>query len=92
VTNQDILQALLTGRTPIDLEADGCYEEPTIYQDNTTLIKNCDLVNKLTDVVITYDFDDRTETVDREVIKNLLTTDENGLYTLDKNKIEAIYQ
>ncbi len=89
VTNQDILQALLTGRTPIDLEADGCYEEPTIYQDNTTLIKNCDLVNKLTDVVITYDFDDRTETVDREVIKNLLTTDENGIYTLDKNKIEA---
>ena len=39
VTNQDILQALLTGRTPIDLEADGCYEEPTIYQDNIGYIE-----------------------------------------------------
>ncbi len=88
-TTQDIIQALLTGRTPIDLEADGCYKEPSIYQDNETLVKNCDLINKLTDVIITYDFDDRTETVDREVIQNWLTTDENGLYTLDKTQIEA---
>ena len=53
------------------------------------MTKNCDLINKLTDVVITYDFDDCTETVDRDMIKNWLTTDENGLYTLDKKQIEA---
>ena len=39
--------------------------------------------------MITYDFDDCTETVDRDMIKNWLTTDENGLYTLDKKQIEA---
>lgn len=39
--------------------------------------------------MITYDFDDRTETVDRDMIKNWLTIDENGLYTLDKKQIEA---
>ncbi len=73
----------------VDLEADGCYKEPKVYQSDETLTKNCDLINKLTDVVITYDFDDCTETVDRDMIKNWLTTDENGLYTLDKKQIEA---
>ena len=88
-TSQDIIDALVTGRTPVDLEADGCYKEPKVYQSDETLTKNCDLINKLTDVVITYDFDDCTETVDRDMIKNWLTTDENGLYTLDKKQIEA---
>ena len=88
-TSQDIIDALVTGRTPVDLETDGCYKEPKVYQSDETLTKNCDLINKLTDVVITYDFDDCTETVDRDMIKNWLTTDENGLYTLDKKQIEA---
>ena len=86
-TSQDIIDALVTGRTPVDLEADGCYKEPKVYQSDETLTKNCELINKLTDVVITYDFDDSTETVDRDVIKNWITTDENGLYTLDKKQI-----
>jgi vancomycin resistance protein YoaR len=88
-TNKDIIDALVTGRTPIDLEADGCYKDPKVYQNDKILVKNCELINKLTDVVITYDFDDRTETVDRDTIKNWLTTDENGLYILDQKQIEA---
>ena len=88
-TKQVIIQALLTGKTVVDLEADDCYKKPSVYQNDEMLVKNCEQANKLTDVVVTYDFDDRTETVDKEVIKNWLTTDENGLYTLDKNQIEA---
>ena len=88
-TNKDIIDALVTGRTPINLETDGCYKEPKVYQNDKTLVKNCELINKLTDVVITYDFDDRTETVDRDIIKNWLTTDENGLYILDQKQTEA---
>ena len=88
-TKQVIIQALLTGKTVVDLEADDCYKKPSVYQNDEMLVKNCEQANKLTDVIVTYDFDDRTETVDKEVIKNWLTTDENGLYTLDKNQIEA---
>ena len=88
-TTQDIIDALVTGRTPVNLEKDGCYKKPKVYQNDEILNKNCELINKLTDVVITYDFDDRTETVDREIIRNWMTTDENGLYTLDKKQIEA---
>ena len=32
--------------------------EPKVYQSEETLTKNCDLINKLTDVVITYDLTD----------------------------------
>ena len=31
------MDALVTGRTPaVNLEADGCYKEPTVYQSDET--------------------------------------------------------
>ena len=41
-TSQDIRDALVTGRTPVDLEADGCYKERRVYQsiDETLTIVN----------------------------------------------------
>ena len=53
------------------------------------LIRNCEQINKLTDVVITYDFDDRTETVDKEVIRGWLKKNKKGNYTLDKKQVSA---
>ena len=35
------------------------------------LTKDCEQMNDLTDVVVTYDFSDRKETVDRSVIKGM---------------------
>lgn len=88
-TEQVLIQAFLTGRTAVDLEADGCYKKPAVYQDDEMLIKNCEQVNKLTDVVVTYDFDDRTETVDRDVIKGWLAKDEAGNYVLDEDQMAS---
>lgn len=31
-TSQDIIDALVTGRTPVDLETDGCYKEPKVIR------------------------------------------------------------
>ena len=56
--------------------------KPTVYADDLT--KDCQQMNELTDVVVTYDFSDRKETVDRSVIKNWLTKDENDDLVLDK--------
>ena len=53
-----------------------------MYTDDLT--KDCQQMNELTDVVVTYDFSDRKETVDRSVIKNWLTKDENDDLVLDK--------
>ena len=88
-TKQVIIQALLTGKTVVDLEADDCYKKPSVYQNDEMLVKNCEQANKLTDVVVTYDFDDRTETVDRDVIKGWLTKNDAGDYVLDQNQMAS---
>ena len=88
-TSQAVIQAFVTGQTSLDLEAEGCYKEPAVRQDDEMLIRNCEQINKLTDVVITYDFDDRTETVDKEVIRDWLKKNKKGDYTLDKKQVSA---
>ena len=65
-----VVQCALLGETRLNLEEAGCYKKPSVYQNDENLKKDCDRLNKLTDVVITYDFADKTETVDRSVIKN----------------------
>lgn len=82
---EDIREAVTTGRTVADLEADGCYTDPEVYAED--LAKDCQQMNELTDVVVTYDFSDRKETIDRSVLKDWLTRDENNDLILD---IEAV--
>ncbi len=92
-TLNTIRQAVAGKETSVDLEAAGCYISPAVSQDDETLNKQLEQINKLTDVVITYDFDDRTETVDRDIIKEWLVLDEEENYTLDKEKVAAyVYQ
>ena len=84
-----IKEAMITGKTSVNLEEEGIYKKPSIYRDNEQLIENCEQVNTFMDVIITYDFADRTETVDRDLMKNWLTRDANGDYTLDDRLIAA---
>lgn len=86
---EEIVRALTTGDPVVDLEEDGCYANPSVYADDEQLVRDCKQMNELTDVVITYDFDDRKETVNREVIRQWLTRDENGDLILDRKKIAA---
>ena len=74
---------------PLLPDRSAIHKKPSVYQNDEMLVKNCEQINKLTDVVITYDFDDRTETVDRETIKNWLKKDKKGNYTLDKKQVTA---
>ncbi len=87
--DETILRAVTSGDTVVNLEEDGCYDNPSVYADDERLIKDCEQMNELTDVVITYDFGDRKETVDRTVIREWLSRDENGALILDKEKISA---
>ena len=81
----DIKEAVTTGRTVANLEEDDCYINPSVYAENLT--KDCQQMNDLTDVVVTYDFSDRKESVNRAVIKEWLTRNENGDLVLDKTAI-----
>lgn len=84
---KDISNAVTTGITLVNLEVDGCYINPTVYGDELT--EDCKQMNELTDVVITYDFSDRKETVDRTLIKEWLSRDEDGNLMLDRDAIAS---
>lgn len=88
-TRKSIIKAFCSGQTELNLEGAGCYKRPKVYQDDALLIQNCQVMNTLTDVIITYDFDDRTETVDESLIKNWITADEEGRYVLDQTQVLA---
>ena len=73
-----IRAAVSAGDTTVNLEKKDCYKKPSVYKDDKTLKKDCDQMNKLTSCVITYDFSDRSEQLDRNTIKDWLTKDEKG--------------
>lgn len=82
-----LTKAMVTGETYVNLEQEACYQKPYLYRDDPQLIQNCSRMNQLCEIVVTYDFADRTETVDRSVIKDWFTVDENGDVILDPKKV-----
>lgn len=88
-----IRQAVAEKETAVNLEEEDCYVNPSVTQDDENLVKQLEQITKLTDVEITYDFGDRTETVNKDIIKEWLTLDEENNYTLDEEKVAAyVYQ
>ena len=87
---EDIKNAVTTGRTVANLEEDGCYINPTVYADDLT--KDCQQMNELTDVVVTYDFSDRKETVDRSVIKNWLQRTKMMIWCWIRRLLQIIFR
>ena len=87
-----IIDAIDSGKTEINLEELGCYLKPSVYQDNESLIAERDILNKYLQTNLTYDFGDRTETVDASLVKNWLVEDENGQWTIDETKVEEYIQ
>lgn len=76
--------AIRQWKKEVNLEDSECYIDAG-YVDEKTLQENCDLLNSISDTIITYDFGDRKETIDIDVItENFL--DEN--YAISINKIK----
>ena len=73
----------------VNLEEQGCYQEPAVLRDDEKLNRDCEQMNRLTDTVITYDFADRTEVLDRDTLKDWLIRDSEGEYTIDRTRVAA---
>lgn len=80
-------EAALENVTTVNLVEEGCYITPSVYQDDADLVRNCAQINRYTSVIITYDFADQKEIVDKDLIKSWLTLDENGDYILDPDLV-----
>lgn len=83
-----IAEAIAGGETEISFDDADCYQKPSVLSDNEELIKERDQINTYLQVTITYDFSDRQEVVDKDVIKTFLTTDEEGNVGLDETKVK----
>lgn len=84
---KEAVKAIESGKSALDLEEKDCYEKPKYTQKSKKLIKLVDTLNKYIKVEITYDFGDRSETVESSVIKDWLKIDRNLNITFDKNKV-----
>lgn len=73
--------ALWLGNMEVDLE--NCYINPVQNIDVKELEVRCKALNQIRDTIITYDFGDRKETVDINLITEKMLTD----YVLDKEKV-----
>ncbi len=82
-----ISEAMLRGQTLVNLEEEGCYLRPKITSQDSLLNANCDTMNRLTSVVVTYDFGKRTEKVDINRIRQWLTYDQDGRVILDESLV-----
>ena len=87
-----IIEAIDSGKTEMNLEELGCYLKPSIYQDDESLIAERDTLNKYIGTNLTYDFGDRTETVNAAVVEGWLVKDEDGQWTIDETKVEEYVQ
>ncbi len=83
-----ITKAVENGTESLDLEKAGCYVAPEVYEDAEGLKKLQKEVNDLLDVTITYDFKDRKEVVDADLISQWITFGDDFSYELDKELVE----
>lgn len=88
-TLQTIKNAMLSGQHVLNLEEADCYEKPSVYKDDAALEKQRQQMDEITDIIVTYDFADRTEVVDRSVIKDWIVVDENGDCVLERDRVAA---
>lgn len=87
-TAQLIRDAILNGQEVLDLDAEGCYSDPVIYEDSRELEHMRREVNALIDVTIVYDFADRSETVDSAKISEWIVFGDDFTYELSMEKVE----
>lgn len=87
-----VIEALDAEKTEINLEELGCYLKPTVYQDNEGLIRERDARNQIMNTKLVYDFGDRTEVVDGNLIKDWVTWGEESEWTINEEKAAEYVQ
>lgn len=91
-TVQSIADAIRDGAETVSMDQAKCYLAPEIYKDTPLLLEECDAVNDLVNVEITYDFGDRTEKVDGALISQWLDFGDDFTFALNEGKVaEYIY-
>ena len=80
--------AIVSQETSVDLEAEGCYKEPAVRQDDPRLAEAVEKANKWLGTKITYDWNGAEVVVDAELLHDWITMEKSGP-VLDEESVTA---
>ena len=75
-------------QTELSLEDAGCYVQPAVRQDDESLKKDAEQLNKFTSLQASLDFGTGTETVTRDQLKSWLKKGDDGNYYFDTETVK----
>ena len=82
-----VIDAICDYESEIDLEKEECYIMPERYSDDPALKEACVTMNDYCKASITYDLISHTEVVDKDVISQWVTCDDDLNIVFDESKI-----
>lgn len=83
-------EAVQTGERQVDLEAEDCYQKPSVYSDDEKLNRQASVLNRYAVMTVTYTMGgDVTVTLDSATISSWLTLDENDEPVFDRGAVQA---
>ena len=79
-------------KSEIDMTAEDCYVEPKYTIESEEVKKACDDMNKYLKASITYNFGSNTEVVDKDLISQWVTVDDNMAVTFNSDAVVKYVQ
>ena len=81
--------AVAAGETAVKAEEYEVYARPSVFSDSADLAKECEQLNELATVSVTYTLPNgETSVLDGNEVRNWLTVDEDGNYTLVEDDLK----
>ncbi|NLZ49447.1 MAG: L,D-transpeptidase family protein [Clostridiales bacterium] len=84
-----IKEAILKGKSSIDLDKEGCYEEPKYTTNSKEILELKKILDKYVATKITYTFGESKEVLDGAIINKWLTVDDNLQISIDENQVRV---
>ena len=82
-----IVDAVVNSKSKVNLEAENCYKEPQYNSKSQEVMDTKSLLDKYTDVTITYSLGNDTEVIDGSKIHNWLRVNDKMEVTFDEEKV-----
>lgn len=80
-------QALINLQEEMSLEEEGCYRQPKVRADDQKLTETLKELNQYASTEITYEFGEKREVLNGEIIHNWLTLEADGTIAISQEKI-----
>ena len=82
-----IIQAVETGQTKVNLDQEGCYQNPSVRADSNQLLKTYERLNHFSSAKIEYDFGGEKLMLDGSTIHQWLSVDGDGYVSLNTDAV-----